>query len=101
MCVPWTIAQPPPPVVNGISTPATARTHVENQISHWMFAMWETLATNTVRALAAILAQTEQVDTRIPVPKVDWLAVGPEVALIGAALVLVMIAAINRGVAGM
>ena len=47
--------------------------------------------------LAAILAQTEPVDTKIPVPKVDWLAVGPEVALIGAAMVLVMMAALNRG----
>lgn len=36
--------------------PATARTRVENQIPHWMFAMWETLGANTVRALAAILA---------------------------------------------
>jgi cytochrome P450 len=40
-------------------TPATARTHVENQIPHWMFAMWETLGTNTVRALSAILAHPE------------------------------------------
>jgi cytochrome P450 len=40
-------------------TPSTARTHVENQIPHWMFAMWETLGTNTVRALAAILAHPE------------------------------------------
>jgi cytochrome P450 len=40
-------------------TPATARTHVENQIPHWMFAMWETLGTNTVRALAAILAHPD------------------------------------------
>ena len=47
--------------------------------------------------LAALLAQTEPLDTRIPVPKVDWLAVGPEVAIIGAAMVLVMIAALNRG----
>jgi len=37
-------------------TPATEQTKVENQIPHWMFAMWETLGTNTVRALAAILA---------------------------------------------
>jgi len=36
--------------------PATERTKVENQIPHWMFAMWETLGANTVRALAAILA---------------------------------------------
>jgi cytochrome P450 len=37
-------------------TSATERTKVENQIPHWMFAMWETLGANTVRALAAILA---------------------------------------------
>jgi NADH-quinone oxidoreductase subunit N len=50
-----------------------------------------------LNALSALLAQTQPVDTSIPVPKVDWLAVGPEVALIAAALVLVMIAAFNRG----
>jgi NADH-quinone oxidoreductase subunit N len=51
-----------------------------------------------LNALSALLAQVEQpLDTSIPVPKVDWLAVGPEVALIAAALVLVMIAAFNRG----
>lgn len=50
-----------------------------------------------MNALSALLAQTEPLDTSIPVPKVDWLAVGPEVALIAAALVLVMIAAFNRG----
>ena len=50
-----------------------------------------------MNALSALLAQTEPVDTSIPVPKVDWLAVGPEVALIAAALVLVMMAAFNRG----
>src|SRR6202008_3094354 len=48
--------------------------------------------------LTALLAQTAPpVDTRIPVPKVDWLAVGPEVALIAAAMVLVLMAALNRG----
>jgi cytochrome P450 len=36
--------------------PQTERTRVENQIPHWMFAMMETLATNTLRALALILA---------------------------------------------
>jgi cytochrome P450 len=29
---------------------------VAGQIPHWMFAMWETLTTNTIRALALILA---------------------------------------------
>jgi cytochrome P450 len=33
---------------------STEQTRVENQIPHWMFAMWETLAANTVRALALI-----------------------------------------------
>ena len=48
--------------------------------------------------LLALMAQTEPpVDTRIPVPKVDWLAVGPEVALIAAAMALVLVAALNRG----
>ena len=45
-------------------TPATERTRVENQIPHWMFAMWETLGTNTVRALAAILTHPE-VEARV------------------------------------
>ena len=48
-------------------------------------------------ALAALLGQTGTADTRIPVPKVDWLAVGPETVLIGAAMVLVLMAALNRG----
>jgi cytochrome P450 len=38
------------------AVPATEQTKVENQIPHWMFAAWETLAINTVRALALILA---------------------------------------------
>ena len=37
-------------------TPSTAETKLENQVPHWMFAMWETLGTNTLRALALILA---------------------------------------------
>jgi cytochrome P450 len=37
-------------------TPSDAETRVENQVPHWMFAMWETLGTNTLRALALILA---------------------------------------------
>jgi cytochrome P450 len=36
--------------------PQTDRTRVENQIPHWMFAMMETLATNTLRALALIVS---------------------------------------------
>jgi cytochrome P450 len=36
--------------------PSTATTRVENQIPHWMFAMKDTLAVNTVRALALIIS---------------------------------------------
>jgi NADH-quinone oxidoreductase subunit N len=48
-------------------------------------------------ALLAQATPVTPVDTSIPIPKVDWLAVGPEVALIAAAIALVMIAALNRG----
>ena len=48
-------------------------------------------------ALAALVGQTGTADTRIPVPNVDWLAVGPETVLIGVAMVLVLMAALNRG----
>jgi cytochrome P450 len=34
--------------------PKSAETRVENQVPHWMFAMMETLATNTMRTLAVI-----------------------------------------------
>lgn len=37
-------------------TPATRQTRVQNQIPHWLFALKDTLAENTVRALASILA---------------------------------------------
>jgi len=36
--------------------PSSAITNQENQVPHWMFAMMETLATNTLRALALIVA---------------------------------------------
>lgn len=36
--------------------PSTESTKVENQVPHWMFAMGETLATNTARALTLIAA---------------------------------------------
>lgn len=39
--------------------PATDGIRVESQITHWIFAMHETLATNTVRALALIAAHPE------------------------------------------
>jgi cytochrome P450 len=38
--------------------PSTTQTKVENQIPHWMFAMMETLATNTMRALALIVSHS-------------------------------------------
>ena len=41
------------------TVPSTERTRVANQIPHWTFAMWETLGSNVVRALAAILAHPE------------------------------------------
>jgi cytochrome P450 len=43
-----------------VRTPHTDLTRVENQIPHWMFAIWETLATNTVRALALIVSHPAQ-----------------------------------------
>jgi cytochrome P450 len=36
--------------------PSSPVTHQENQVPHWMFATMETLATNTFRALALIVA---------------------------------------------
>lgn len=44
--------------------PSSETTHVENQIPHWMFAMNETLAINTARALALITAHPEA-ETRV------------------------------------
>lgn len=38
---------------------STESTRVENQIPHWLFAMKDTLAENTVRALALILSHPE------------------------------------------
>ena len=46
--------------------------------------------------IEALLAQVEGPE-RIPVPQVDWLAVGPETALVVTGLLLVTIAALNRG----
>jgi NADH-quinone oxidoreductase subunit N len=40
---------------------------------------------------------TPQGPAPIDIPRVDWLAVGPEVALVVAAFILVMVAALNRG----
>lgn len=40
-------------------TPSTADTSVPTQMTHWTFAMSETLAANTARALALILAHTK------------------------------------------
>jgi len=39
---------------------STAKTHVENQIPHWMFAIRETLAINTARALALLISHPKQ-----------------------------------------
>ena len=39
--------------------PSDPATKIENQIPHWMFAMNETLSTNTARALAAIVAHPQ------------------------------------------
>jgi cytochrome P450 len=44
--------------------PQTEETKVENQIPHWMFAMSETLATNTLRALLLVVAHAN-VEERI------------------------------------
>ena len=55
--------------------------------------------------MTGLLAQFEQPQIPVPpqgpapleLPQVDWLAVGPEVALVVAALILVLLAALNRG----
>jgi cytochrome P450 len=47
-------------------TPSTPTTRVENQLPHWMFAMSETLATNTIRALA-LTAAHPAVEARVRV----------------------------------
>lgn len=53
----------------------TDRTRVENQIPHWMFAMGETLAANTVRALALIAAHPRvESDVRREMAAVDLAA---------------------------
>ena len=43
-------------------TPSSDLTRVENQVPHWMFAMAETLATNTARALSLIAAHPQAED---------------------------------------
>jgi cytochrome P450 len=40
--------------------PSTEATHIENQIPHWMFAIRETLALNTARAMALVVAHPPQ-----------------------------------------
>jgi cytochrome P450 len=40
--------------------PSSAKTRVENQIPHWMFAIRETLAINTARALALLASHPDQ-----------------------------------------
>jgi cytochrome P450 len=44
--------------------PSTPATKIEHQIPHWMFAMMETLATNTIRTLALIVAHP-QAESRV------------------------------------
>ena len=39
--------------------PATAMTRIDNQIPHWLFAMADTLAINTARALALIVSHDD------------------------------------------
>lgn len=41
------------------ATPSTQETSVHTQMTHWTFAMSETLAANTARALALVLAHTK------------------------------------------
>ncbi len=53
-----TAAQPGSLAALCAQVPSSVITRVENQVPHWMFAMWETLATNTVRALTLILAHS-------------------------------------------
>jgi len=52
------LASPQPASLTALCphAPHTDNTRVENQIPHWMFAMMETLATNTLRALALIVS---------------------------------------------
>ena len=51
--------------------------------------------------MRALLAQFEvpqpQGPPPVELPRVDWLAIGPEVALVVTALILVLVAALNRG----
>lgn len=43
--------------------PSTEATHIENQIPHWMFAIRETLALNTARAMALVVAHPPQYES--------------------------------------
>jgi cytochrome P450 len=45
--------------------PSTEKTLVENQIPHWMFAIRETLALNTARAMATVVAHSPQYDKAV------------------------------------
>ncbi|MGH9034383.1 MAG: hypothetical protein ACRD0O_01345, partial [Acidimicrobiia bacterium] len=54
--------------------------------------------------MIGLLAQIQPPQVPVPqgpaplnLPQVDWLAVGPEVALATAAMILVLMAALNRG----
>ena len=54
-------------------TPATPQTRVENQLTHWLFAMKDTLAENVVPALALICAHPEA-EARVRHQHHEWLA---------------------------
>src|ERR687894_3264423 len=57
----WHLREPEPGslVARFAEAPQSDRTRVVHQIPHWMFAMRDTLATNSYRALAAIVASDE------------------------------------------
>lgn len=44
-------------------TPADERTKVDRQVTHWLFAMGDTLSINAFRALAAIVSHPTQLET--------------------------------------
>ncbi|MBV9392413.1 MAG: cytochrome P450 [Verrucomicrobia bacterium] len=56
--------------------PSSSVTRVENQVTHWMFAMMETLATNTLRALALIVAHP-RVQERVRIQLARYVALSP------------------------
>lgn len=57
----WQLLDPRPGSLASMcaGAPSTTVTKPENQLTHWMFAISETLAENTVRALAVLVAHPE------------------------------------------